>query len=83
MLHTKILLELSDKSRLLTLFTKLKRGPFKLSKQIWKESGIRGFFHGLTSTFAREMPGYFFFFGAYEFSRSLLANFQVIFFFKF
>ena len=54
-------------------FFLLPRGPFRLVGQIWKESGIRGFYHGLVSTFAREMPGYFFFFGAYEFSRSLLT----------
>lgn len=44
-----------------------------MCKQIFKESGVRGFYHGLVSTFAREMPGYFFFFGAYEFSRSLFT----------
>jgi solute carrier family 25 ornithine transporter 2/15 len=30
-------------------------------------------FRGLTATIAREMPGYFFFFGGYEGSRALLA----------
>lgn len=49
-------------------------GPFRLCKQIFREQGMRGFFHGLESTFAREMPGYFFFFGAYEFTRSLFAS---------
>lgn len=44
-----------------------------MASQIFKESGIRGFYHGLVSTFAREMPGYFFFFGAYELSRSLMT----------
>jgi hypothetical protein len=29
-------------------------------------------FRGLNSTIAREMPGYFFFFGGYEASRELL-----------
>jgi len=48
-------------------------GPVKLCKQIFQESGFRGFFHGLTPTFAREMPGYFFFFGTYEFTRQLLT----------
>jgi solute carrier family 25 ornithine transporter 2/15 len=47
--------------------------PLKLCRQIFKENGVRGFYHGLVSTFAREMPGYFFFFGAYEFSRGLLT----------
>ena len=31
-------------------------------------------FRGLTSTMAREMPGYFFFFGGYELSKSFLAS---------
>lgn len=30
-------------------------------------------FRGLTSTMAREMPGYFFFFGGYELSKQMLA----------
>ncbi|RMZ98544.1 mitochondrial ornithine transporter 1 [Brachionus plicatilis] len=49
-------------------------GPYRLCRQIFMEQGIRGFYHGLASTFAREMPGYFFFFGAYEFTRSLFAS---------
>jgi len=48
-------------------------GPFRLVKDIFRESGIRGFYHGLVSTFIREMPGYFFFFGAYEMSRSFFT----------
>ncbi|ODN00340.1 Mitochondrial ornithine transporter 1 [Orchesella cincta] len=48
-------------------------GPATLCKQILREEGFRGFFHGLSSTFAREMPGYFFFFGGYELSRYLLT----------
>ncbi len=49
------------------------RGPIKLCKQIFRESGVRGFYHGLVPTFAREMPGYFFFFGTYELTRSLMT----------
>jgi solute carrier family 25 (mitochondrial ornithine transporter) member 2/15 len=49
-------------------------GPIKLCQTIWKENGVRGFYHGLISTFAREMPGYFFFFGAYELGRSLMTE---------
>lgn len=30
-------------------------------------------FKGLVPTFIREMPGYFFFFGGYELSKTLLA----------
>ncbi|XP_071522814.1 mitochondrial ornithine transporter 1 [Panulirus ornatus] len=48
-------------------------GPWKLTRQILKADGVAGLFRGLTSTFAREMPGYFFFFGGYEASRTLLT----------
>ncbi|KAL0102100.1 hypothetical protein PUN28_018565 [Cardiocondyla obscurior] len=48
-------------------------GPWNLTKQILKEQGVRGLFTGLSSTIAREMPGYFFFFGGYEATRELLA----------
>lgn len=48
-------------------------GPWKLTRQILKSDGIPGLFRGLTSTFAREMPGYFFFFGGYEASRALMT----------
>lgn len=47
-------------------------GPWKLTRQILKTDGVPGLFRGLTSTFAREMPGYFFFFGGYEASRELM-----------
>jgi solute carrier family 25 ornithine transporter 2/15 len=49
------------------------RGPIGMCKEIMATRGIRGFFDGLVSTFAREMPGYFCFFGAYEFSRTILT----------
>ncbi|XP_055537542.1 mitochondrial ornithine transporter 1 [Wyeomyia smithii] len=48
--------------------------PYQLTKQILRTQGIPGMFRGLTSTFAREMPGYFFFFGGYEATRELLAK---------
>lgn len=50
-----------------------KIGPFKLTSQILRSEGFRGLFHGLSPTFAREMPGYFCFFYAYEFSREMLT----------
>ncbi|XP_058818318.1 mitochondrial ornithine transporter 1 [Topomyia yanbarensis] len=54
---------------------KLQRiSPYQLTKQILRTEGIPGMFRGLTSTFAREMPGYFFFFGGYEATRELLAK---------
>ena len=42
-------------------------------RQILREDGVPGLFRGLTATFTREMPGYFFFFLAYEATRGLLA----------
>lgn len=48
-------------------------GPFGLTKEILRNEGIPGMYKGLTSTFMREMPGYFFFFGGYEISRALLT----------
>lgn len=51
-----------------------KVSPFQLTRQILRTEGIPGMFRGLTSTFAREMPGYFFFFGGYEASRELMAK---------
>lgn len=48
--------------------------PFQLTKQILKAEGIKGMFRGITPTFAREMPGYFFFFGGYEMTREFLAK---------
>jgi len=50
-----------------------KIGSLGLTKQILNSEGISGLFHGLRPTFAREMPGYFCFFFAYEYSRELLT----------
>ncbi|CAL1573647.1 unnamed protein product [Knipowitschia caucasica] len=43
-------------------------------KSIMKTEGFVGFFNGLTTTIAREVPGYFCFFGAYELCRSTFAE---------
>ncbi|XP_034156777.1 solute carrier family 25 member 15b isoform X2 [Pangasianodon hypophthalmus] len=43
-------------------------------KSIMKAEGPSGFFQGLTPTIAREVPGYFCFFGAYEFCRSVFSK---------
>ncbi|XP_077340332.1 mitochondrial ornithine transporter 1-like [Lithobates pipiens] len=43
-------------------------------KGIMQQEGPFGLYRGLVSTICREMPGYFVFFGGYEFSRSLLAS---------
>lgn len=41
-----------------------------------KNEGPQGFFQGLTTTIAREVPGYFCFFGAYELSRTMFADYM-------
>jgi len=48
-------------------------GPWLLTRQILHTEGAQGLFRGLMPTFAREMPGYFVFFGGYEVSRMLLT----------
>lgn len=48
--------------------------PYHLTRNILREEGLPGLFKGLTSTWLREMPGYFVFFGAYEYYRSLLCK---------
>lgn len=47
---------------------------FKLTSQILKNEGVPGLFKGLTSTMFREMPGYFFFFGGYELSKTFITQ---------
>jgi len=51
-----------------------KIGPYQLTRNILRTEGLPGMFRGLTATFTREMPGYFFFFMAYEFSRDMLRS---------
>lgn len=46
----------------------------KLTAQILKTEGVPGLYRGLSSTMAREMPGYFFFFGGYESCKVLLTS---------
>lgn len=48
--------------------------PFQLTRQIFKQEGVLGFYRGLGPTLAREMPGYFFFFGGYEGTREFLRQ---------
>lgn len=47
---------------------------FELTSKILKTEGLPGLFKGLTSTMFREMPGYFFFFGGYELSKSAITG---------
>ncbi|OON14979.1 hypothetical protein X801_09224, partial [Opisthorchis viverrini] len=49
-------------------------GPWSVTRMIFREEGLVGFTRGLSATFAREVPGYFFFFGGYETCRSLFAR---------
>lgn len=48
-------------------------GSIGLTRTILNNEGISGLFHGLRPTFAREMPGYFCFFFAYEYTRNILT----------
>ncbi|XP_006628256.1 solute carrier family 25 member 15a isoform X1 [Lepisosteus oculatus] len=43
-------------------------------KAILQSEGPLGMYRGLSSTLVREIPGYFFFFGGYELSRSIFAS---------
>ncbi|XP_065365330.1 mitochondrial ornithine transporter 1-like [Calliphora vicina] len=47
---------------------------FKLTRDIFVTEGLPGFYRGLTSTFVREMPGFFFFFGSYEATREFFTQ---------
>ena len=49
-----------------------KVGPLGLAKQLLATEGVPGLYRGLTATFVREIPGYFFFFLAYEGVREVL-----------
>lgn len=44
-----------------------------ISREIFKNEGILGLYKGFIPTVLREMPGYFCFFGGYEFSRYMLT----------
>lgn len=49
-----------------------------LTKSILKTQGIKGLYNGLSSTIAREMPGYFAFFGGIEGTKRLLVDYTTI-----
>ncbi|OPL32615.1 hypothetical protein AM593_06731, partial [Mytilus galloprovincialis] len=65
--------EMATQGKLEGGLERLKIGPVGLTREILHAEGIRGMFKGLTSTMAREIPGYFFFFGGYEASRRYLT----------
>lgn len=47
--------------------------PFSICRDMYRSRGVPAFFVGMTPTLLREVPGYFFFFGAYETSCRLLT----------
>jgi len=48
--------------------------PWKLTRDIIRTEGVPGLFRGLASTWLREIPGYFFFFGGYEGARKMMCK---------
>uniref|UniRef100_A0A0N4ZN50 ULP_PROTEASE domain-containing protein n=1 Tax=Parastrongyloides trichosuri TaxID=131310 RepID=A0A0N4ZN50_PARTI len=52
----------------------IKRTALSVCLELWKENGFKSFFIGVTPTLAREVPGYFVFFGAYETCRYMLSK---------
>lgn len=52
---------------------KFSYGPYKVTKEILITEGFSGLFRGMIPTLAREVPGYFFFFGGYESSKYIFG----------
>ncbi|XP_056395261.1 mitochondrial ornithine transporter 1-like isoform X4 [Hyla sarda] len=48
--------------------------PWSIVCDILKTEGVCGLYRGLSSTWLREIPGYFFFFGGYELSSRILNS---------
>ncbi|XP_029797973.1 mitochondrial ornithine transporter 1-like [Suricata suricatta] len=67
-LQTMYEMEMSGK------ITKSQNTVWSVVKSILRKDGFLGFYHGLSSTLLQEVPGYFFFFGGYELSRSFFAS---------
>ncbi|RVE63710.1 hypothetical protein OJAV_G00139030 [Oryzias javanicus] len=55
---------------------KSQNSVWSVVKFIIRNEGLPGFFQGLTTTIAREVPGYFCFFGAYELCRTMFADYM-------
>lgn len=51
------------------------RSMTKMCRHIYRSDGLAGFYRGFGPTVAREMPGYFAFFGGYETSRQCFAGY--------
>lgn len=50
-------------------------GPWQITKDIIRVDGVKGLYKGLVPTIAREVPGYFFFFGGHALTSYLLTPF--------
>jgi len=48
--------------------------PTTIIRDVLRRDGPLGFYHGITSTILRDVPGYFFFFGGYESTRYYLTR---------
>ncbi|XP_062045729.1 mitochondrial ornithine transporter 2 [Lepus europaeus] len=60
--------------QLLGKIAKSQNTIWSVVKSILRKDGPLGFYYGLSSTLLQEVPGYFFFFGGYELSRSFFAS---------
>ena len=58
---------------LLILLCIFYRGPWRVARDMVRHEGPLSLYKGLTSTWAREFPGYFFFFYGYEMTRNALT----------
>ena len=67
---TRVSVHSSDPETLVSVFS----SPMIITRDILRAEGARGLYRGLTTTLVRECPGYGCFFGAYEFTRSLLTK---------
>ncbi|XP_007517638.1 mitochondrial ornithine transporter 2-like [Erinaceus europaeus] len=67
-LQTMYEMEMSGK------ITKRQNTVWSVVNAILRKDGLLGFYHGLSGTLLQEVPGYFFFFGGYEVSRSIFAS---------
>lgn len=50
--------------------------PHTIIRDVMRTDGIRGFYHGMIPTLLREVPGYFFFFGGYEGTKTLFETYD-------
>ncbi|XP_040859135.1 mitochondrial ornithine transporter 2-like [Ochotona curzoniae] len=69
----KCRLQTMHELEMLGKITKSHNTILSVVRSILQKDGFWGFYHGLSSTLLQEVPGYFFFFGGYELSRSFFA----------